>query len=335
GKLERARELLLWGRSIEPRDSYIIHQLGVCEERRADKAENSVLMEARRQEARALYRLKQSLDPASHYGFSFEARLLCKWARNLEGEERLEMISGALDTIRRGRELVREDELGVLRECEIAANSLLGDQRAALCEIEQLEATNGLRYASSYHLVAIVHLSENRQFEAMQAIERGMTNFPGDRRLVSLLLEVFEKSFHRSEIRERSRAFLLEQDGANELDPRLLFLLAVLERYDERFARSRSVFDRLRTSLNRRPSTRIRLTLCDEDGQSLELKGRVKVASRGRLFIVDQESGERIPVDNRERLESLGSPQAVSFKLGFSLAGPRACVVGSLLVGGG
>lgn len=334
GNTDKAFEILKWGRSIEPRDSYIIHQLGVCEERRAIANENLTIREAHFLEAQKLYREKQLRDPQSHYGYSFEARMHLRRAKDeVDEQKRLDLLSAAMDVIRRGQDIVREDDRGVLRECEAEAVFVLGQKSGLAAQLEQLEREGNIRYASSYHLLAVCWNDEGESEKAFEALARGLEVFPGDSRLINLTLELFERDFHRARVRDRIRP-LLEGKRIDAGNVRGVFLRAVLLFYDNQFARSRHVFDQIRQMMNRQASTKIRLLLSDAADKPEDRRGAVKTAYKGKIFVVDQQSGERIPLDNRERWAELGQPAGVLFNLGFSLAGTRAVVVRPLLFGG-
>ncbi len=329
GDLDRAHEILSWGRSLDPRDSHILHQLGMCEEKKARKEAPGVVREARYEEARKLYLQIELIEPHSHYGYSAQARLQIERAKEIESEEeRSELLSSCCSVISRGLSLVRDDDKGVLEEINARLWQALGQPEAVVELTERLRAESRIRYAATYHLLAAALLQLNRAADAETAIEDGLAQFPGDYRLMDLLLRVLEDRFHLREARVRfERAFEIKT-VASELAIRTQFLKAVASYYDSQFERARRAFSELRRSLRYAASTRIRIYLADESHNPMLRSGTRRPTSGSRELVVDTESGYKIPLDNVSVWEAQGRPTGFTFVVGFTLAGPRARLKG-------
>jgi hypothetical protein len=328
GSLDRAHEILEWGRSLNPVDSYIIHQLGVNARRRASREKNPIVRDATYREAQRFFRLKQSLDPLSHYGYSAEAKMqVFRADRESNAETKMDLLSAAEDTIRRGLEVVRDDDKGVMEECRALLTQALGNRQAVVDEIGRIEKKSEIRYAFTYHLLATCLFDLGCEAEAFSAVERGLDRFPGDRRLVSLILELLGKRFYDPINRDKCRVWLKDDRLVEEVGVLASFLQAVLDYYDNQFERSRDGFFRLRQSLRRLAPTKIKIYLADTKGKPEERSAPCHRGSKGRIFAKDPQTGESLPIDNIAKWESLGQPSMVVYNVGFSLAGPRARVL--------
>jgi tetratricopeptide (TPR) repeat protein len=331
GNYDRAREILEWGRSIEPRDSYIIHQLGVCYEERGKRMAPGAVRDGTLQEALRYFRLKQEIDPLSHYGYSSEARLHLRQARELghaavtEGD--LEPLSAATDAIRRGLSLVRPDDTGPLNERQAELLGLLGRPEDVVATIEQEKARRGtLTYASTYHLLAASLIQAAKHDAAISAIQDGLQHFPRDQRLLSLLLDELESRLYISHFQELIGKVGDEASRHPALAPKALFAQAVVSYYQTRFADTKRMFGSLREGLGHRAPTKIRQLFVDASGQVVSKVG-VCTTPSGRPTIRELDSGLMIGVDAVGWIKSGRRTGEVRYELGFSLVGLRAAQI--------
>lgn len=328
GNLERAKEILEWGRKLDLRDSYILHQLGVCYERIADKESRETIGTSKYQGALMCYREKQVLDPSSHYGYASEARMHIKRARREPSkDQRMLMLAQADDAIRQGLSLARESSQGAILECKASLADALGDRATVVAELQQLRKAGTLQYAGTYQLLASSLFELGYADEGSAVIEEGLGVYPGDIGLTGLLLERLESRIYDPEVRRRCSALLADERIRRERETQARFLQAVAEHYESQFQRSREEFRQLRERLRRTAPTKIRISLCDESGRTREVRMMIARASAGRLMATDMETGNPMPVGNARKWEDLGRPRGAFCEVGFSLAGPRCIVV--------
>jgi tetratricopeptide (TPR) repeat protein len=327
GRLDRARELLEWGRSLDPSDTYILHQLGVCYERMADREAREANRTGKYQDALRCYREKQSLDPTSHYGYVSEAKMHLKRARREEdAEPRLVLLAEADDAIRRGLSLVRDDSLDAVREVKASLADSLGDRAEVVRSITELKDRGALRYAGTYQLLASSLVQLDRIEDGVRILEEGLEVYPGDVGLMGLLLDVLESRMHRSEVRTRCTSLLSDPRLRDGRPTQAMFVQNVIDYYESRFEQCREGFKRLRER-NRRPlPTKVRVFACDENGVRSRMRALVSRGPAALLMAKDVETGMRMRVMNSRRWQRLGEPATATCEVGFSLDGPR-CVV--------
>ncbi len=327
GNLDRAKETLEYGRSLDLTDSYILHQLGVCYERIADRESRETISSRKYQDALACYREKQVLDPSSHYGYVSEARLLVKRAQHeTQDDQRMLLLAEADDSIRRGLSLVRETARGAILEAKAALIAALGDRNAVVTHLQSLRERGELRYAGTYQLLASSLLELGRNEDGVAVIEEGLDVYPGDIGLTGLLLEKLELRMHDPNVRQRCATLLSDERVLNARETQTRFLRAVTDYYESHFQRSREGFRQLRERLRRAAPTRIRIYLSDEEGIPRNVRMLITRAAGGQLWGRDIETGYRMPVGNARKWEELGKPEGARCEVGFSLAGPR-CVI--------
>jgi tetratricopeptide (TPR) repeat protein len=327
GNLDRAHETLAYARTLEPRDSYIVHQLGVNYQKRALACDDGLIRDATFREAERLFRLKQDLDPTSHYGFASQARSHLERARLSEDDDgRLDQLSAAYDAIQRGLSLVRDDERSALEECKAEWANALGNAGAVVALLQPQIVAHNLRYASSYHLLAVCHFQRGDPESARAVITAGLAAFPGDDRLIGALVHSMEEKLHDPVVRQACEE-LIDAWLHGPLPVGIAFVRAVLLFYEGNFARARQEFSDLRSSLGRRAPTRIRVFYSDVNGAPKCLQGPLRLNTENRLQVMDPGTGYWVPVDNRALWHHSGKPAEAQFQLGFSLAGFRALMV--------
>lgn len=329
GNLDRAYDLLTFARSLEPRDTYIIHQLGICLQKRAERESDPVVKDATYQEALKLFELKQLRDPYSHYGYTAEAKLHLSRVRRLlgGGKAELDALSAAAAAIQRGLAIVWPDDRGPLKECEVQMFGTLQDPAKVVKWIESMRTADGrLTYGSTYHLLAVCLMRMGETERALGAIQEGLTHYPGDRRLSGLFLELVEAHLHSPSLRERCKALLSSGRLAVEPDLGVSFVEAVIKYYDDQYSATRYAFESIRERASYRASTRVRVLLRDENGNTVLKHGTVVVAGQ-RRWIRERDSGLRVAIDDPGALEKLGHPTEVTYELGFAFAGPRAQII--------
>ncbi len=332
GNYERAREILEWGKSINPRDSHILHQLGVCAQRRARRVKEKIdplLHDSLIQEARYYFRQVQEIDPISQYGYVSEARLAINLARNEKDQvQKFALISEAESIIRSGLLLVREDDHDILRGCEAELSDVAGDTSEVLHRLCALDEKETLGYGSLYHLWAACLVRVGNVDEAIEVIKRGVKDFPGDEMLIQLMLQILEGFLFRARSRDVASEFIgyLQRETEN-MNIWIVFLKGVVELYDTQYRLAMESFMEVRRRMNSRASTRIRDYLRDESGHEIQKRGIIEIGRYGRPWIKDVGTGIKMPVDNSQFWERSGKPRDCVFLMGLSLMGPRASII--------
>ena len=327
---DRAREILGWGRELNPRDSHILHQLGVCAQRRASSESSPLMHHALIQEARAYFREVQEIDPLSRYGYVSEAHLAINLAKKERDPTRkLTLLSEAESIVAQGLHLVREDDHGFLQGCKAEIAGLTGNVDRIIEQLAGLEARNAMAYGSLYHMWASCLVEKKEVDQAIEIIKRGVTVFPGDQMLIHLMLQLLERMLYRTDSRDLVSEFIgVLQKQKNELNVWILFIRGVVEIYDTQYTLAKQTFREVRNRLRSRGSTRIRVFHCDESGSKIQRRGIIQRRNYGRPWIRDLDTGMEIPMDNHQRWESAGKPHDCMFEMGFSLIGPRAFILG-------
>jgi len=330
GNLDRSEDLLRWGLKLDPTDTYILHQLAVCVEKKARHDTIIASQNIRFQEAQKLYRTKQQLDPLAHFGYTSEAKMHLHRANNeTDTQARVNLLSAADEVIRRGQDLVREDHKSYLKECAAQLSSALGDRLRVIKTIGEMDAKNQIRYASSYSLLAACLVEMKREEEALSIVRKGLEAFPGDRALISLLLQLLEQRLHESTVRNECLTLIERYSEIPEFEVKLLFIKAVVEYYDNKFSRSHDSFASLGAALSRRGPRKIRLFYCLASGTPVERDGPCFASSKGTVYVTDTQSGLEFPLDSMATWALKGKPSAIVYHLGFSLMGPRATLISS------
>ena len=327
GNLDRAQRVLKYALSLEPRDSYIVHQLGVNYQRQAQSSDNGLVRTATFQEAERLFRLKQDLDPTSHYGYASQARLhLLRSGCANDDDGRLEQLSAAIDAIQRGVSLVRDDERLALEECKAEWARAVGEPSEVVAILHPQFKSGSLRYGSSYHLLAVCLFELEHSHAAIDVIREGLTSFPGDDRLISALVSSMEPKLYDPSVRQACEELIYHRK-ITPANAGTVFVRNVLYYYEGNFARARHGFSELRAGLGRRAPTRIRIFYSDPQGSPVSLRCSVRRSSGARLEAKDRLTGYWLPIDNAEQWRRSGQPAEAEFHLGFSLAGFRAVIV--------
>lgn len=326
--LEDAYDILSWGRRLNPRNTHILHQLGVCEENRASIELVLSKRAALFREAEEIYREIQLLDPTSHYGYTSETRLHLRQARCEAEEDRYNHLSAACAAIERGLEAVRPDHRDRLLETQAEIWTEVGNVEEVVARLSSLDQDGNINYGYSYHLLSSGLFSMGRDSEAIRVINKGLERFPGDLRLGAAALNLFENNFYNQAIRERFRDMFLARNIPEELKSRVTFLRGVKNYYDHNINWSRKDFRELRRLLGFGASGKIRIVHSDSDGSIVEKEG---FCSRrgGQLFIKDQQLGYRILVSNPAKWQSIGQSPKVVYGTGFSLQGFRGRILRS------
>jgi len=328
GNYDRAQSTLDWGRSIYPRDRYLLHQLGLCAQRRSMKEEDQLIKDALKQEALSLFRNVQEIDPTSRYGYISEISLLLNQARNeADNERKLTLLSEVEDTIRRGMNLVREDDIGFLEGYKAELISIAGKPEEVIKQIKEIEIHNSIRYGAIYHLWAVCLSKLDKVEEALSVIEKGIKLFPGDTRLIYLTLDLLEDLIYDPKSRELAITVIEKYKEIDKANIRVLFVKGVVHIYNTQYTIAKSIFREIRQQLGFRASTRIRVVWSDPDGNAMKRTGVFSHKKYGKYWIKDIETGMRLPMDNHVQWEKLGSPNSVTFNVGFSFPGPRAIIL--------
>ncbi len=324
---DRAKEILEWGKSLNPRNSYILHQLGVCAQRRLNIEQDEILQDALIQEARSYFLQVQEINPTSRYGYVSEISLALGIARRTnDKEEKLNLFSEAEDTIRRGMDLVREADLVFLKGSRAELANCAGSPEEVIVQIEEIDAHDKIRYGSLYHLWASCLIKLNKENPAIQVINKGLDKFPGDERLNYLMLELLENLLYKSESRRLATELVEGCRDAENVKVFTFFIRAVIQVYNSQYVPSKSTFREIRSKLGYHASTRIRILWLDEEGKAISSQGKISYRKNERPWVKNVETGSTLPMDNYNYWEKLGKPNNIKFNTGFSFAGPRAVV---------
>lgn len=327
GNIDKGFEVLNEGRLLDPRDSYIIHQLGVNRAKKARSLEDGLVQDATFQQAQELFRLKQELDPTSHHGYTSEARLQMERAKSAISEEvRIDYCSLAQDAIRRARVVLREDEQSLLDECNAELLNYIGKPGAVVELIEGLRARTGLRYASSYHLLAVSRFELGQTREAVDAIHAGLEAFPADGKLLGTLMAAMEPHLHQADVRRTCLSILRGRQVPPNIEIQVTFVQGIVSFYEGSFGEAWGAFSKIRQCLQRKAATRMRHFLRNESGEVATLRGPVRRGTEEKFQVQHADTGYWLPIDNEGTWRRLGEPKTVEYQLGFSLAGPRATV---------
>lgn len=317
GNLQRARDLLEFGRSLEPRDSYLVNELGICALRQAQQENQAVIRDARYNEALSRFHEKERMDPGSHYGFLWEAKCHLSRAQHQSRDGRLDPLSDALDAIRRGLSSVRPDERAPLDELKPRILHDLGGSQEIIADLMARATKEPLPYASWYHLLAVCYLEGRELKSARAAVESGLEVYGADPRLQGFLLELLERDLHTPETRERVRSIVRKTPSTVTTQ----YLEAVCRYYDDDFKGSKEAFDVLRETHFGLP-TRVRVLLQSPEGVVLVKKGEWSFLGPRRL-VREFDSGLRLVTDPVLWRQEPGVRE-VKYSVGFSLMGPRA-----------
>lgn len=325
--LVRAKEILEWGKSLNPRNSYILHQLGVCAQRSQKIEEDEILQDALIQEARSYFLQVQEIDPTSRYGYVSEISMALGLARKTrDKEEKLNLLSEAEDTIRRGMDLVKEADLEFLKGSRAELTSCAGSPEEVIGQIEAIDDRGKIRYGSLYHLWASCLIKLNQKDPAIQVISKGLEDFPGDERLNYLMLELLENLLYKPESRSLATELVEDCRDAENIKVFTLFIRAVIQVYNSQYIPSKSTFREIRSKLGYHASTRIRILWLDEGGKAISSQGNISYRKNERSWVKNIETGLSLPMDNYNYWEKLGKPNNIKFNTGFSFAGSRALV---------
>ncbi len=326
--LPEAHEILSWGRQVNPRNSHIMHQLGICQAMRAELEEDKGLRSALFQDAEDLYKEIQLVDPGSHYGYTAESKLHLRRARPKPQGEADDHLSAAFAAVERGLDMIRPDQLGALEEAEAELWSKAGDPKKVVARLSRLADDTKLRYAYSYHLLAAAFEKLGEISRAVNAIETGIDLYPGNLRLSGAVLRFMERRFFEPMMRNKFRELFIAKNVPSELEPHVVFLRGVKNFYDNQIEWSRSDFRELKQRLRLRASGKIRIKLSDPAGAAVQRTGSC-FRRGGQVFIKDVGTGARILMTNPAKWNSLGKPRAVTYNTVFTFQGVRGQVLAS------
>jgi hypothetical protein len=241
-------------------------------------------------------------------------------------EVRLDYCSLAHDAIQRGRLVVREDEQSLLEECNAELLNLVGNSAAVVELVESLRARAGLRYASSYHLLAVSRFALGQTREALDAIHAGLEAFPTDGKLLGTLMGTMEAHLYQPDVRRTCLSVLRGREVPANIEIQVTFVKAIVSFYEGSFGETWQAFSRIRQSLQRKASLRVRHRFCDAKGEVVTLRGPTHRGTEQKFEVQHPDTGRWLPIDNVGTWRRLGEPRTVEYHLGFSLAGPRATV---------
>ncbi len=220
---------------------------------------------------------------------------------------------------------MRPDHEGALLETQTEIWNELGEIDDVVARLLRIDEEGSMKYGFSYHLLAASLFKLGRTGEAAEIIERGMIAYPGDSRLGGKSLGLLEQRFHEPLIRKKFKDIFLSRDCDPVLLPRITFLKAVRNYYENRPSWSNQDFASLRNSL-RFASGKIRLNLADAEGLAIERDG-ICTRRGAQVRVKSQQLGDMIVVSNPAKWSLLGHPVHVIFTVGFSFQGTRARIL--------